>query len=124
MKPLNFDEFCGVGFLLTLAWTNVAFVLLWLVTVRRLRHDPLTRGSLGLDIFPGWQTMNVASTLSWPRAMGRHFDSRPLAVLRAHSQTLYAHTSRLDRCLARSFYWAQILLLAWLVAFGVHQWLT
>lgn len=49
-------------------WTT--FALLRLITVRRLLRDPRTRNRLGLDIFAGWQTLNVATTLSWPRAAG------------------------------------------------------
>ena len=124
MRPLDFELFSALGIMATLAWITVASVLLWLVTVRRLRRDPRTRHSLGLDIFPGWQTMKVASALSWPRAMGRRFDSRPLAALRAHSQTLYANTSRLDRCLARACYWPQILMMVWMVVFCLYDWLS
>ncbi len=124
MRPLDFELVCALGFMAILAWITVAFVLLWLVTVRRLRRNPRTRHCLGLDILPGWQIMNVASALSWPRAMGRHFDSRPLAALRAHSQTLYANTSSLDRCLARACYWPQILMMVWIVVFCLYDWLS
>lgn len=100
-------------------WTT--FALLRLITVRRLLRDPQTRNRLGLDIFPGWQTLNVATTLSWPRAAGRYFDSRPLAMFRAHSQTVYAHTNLLDRCLARLCYGSQVLIVVLLLALAAYD---
>ena len=124
MRPLDFELFCALGFMTSLVMTWSAFLLLRVITVRRLRRDLRTRDHLGLDIFPGWQTWNVATTLSWPQAMGRYFDSRPLAALRAHSRILYANTSRLDRCLARACHWSQILMMVWMVVFCLYDWLS
>ncbi|WP_018913841.1 hypothetical protein [Thiomonas sp. FB-6] len=121
MRRLDFitvSAFCGI---FCLGVHVMTFVLLRLVTVRRLLRDPRTRYRLGLDIFPGWQTWNVASTLSWSRAAGRYFDSRPLAMFRAHSQTVYAHTRLLDRCLARLCYGSQILFVVLVAVAAMHD---
>ncbi len=50
--------------------------------------------------------------------------TRPLRQRTLTSDRKHANTSCLDRCLARSFYWAQILLLAWLVAADMYLLLT
>lgn len=121
MNHLRVLAIGGIAIVLCEGVCVISFLLLRLITVRRLLRDPRTRNRLGLDLYPGWQTLNVASTLSWTRAKGRYFDSRPLAVFRAHSETVYAHTNLLDRCLARACYTSQMLICALLVGLLLYD---
>ena len=101
-----------------------AFMLAFGVfTVRRLRRHPDAGSRLGIALYPGWDIMCVAAALSLPRRMVRRRDSGPLAAFRAHSETMYRHTSALDQYLARACYWSHMLFCALiLVACVVYVW--
>ncbi|WP_297912681.1 hypothetical protein [Thiomonas sp.] len=68
--------------------------------------------------------MRSGSDLNRRLALELDASTRPLRQRTLTSDRKHANTSCLDRCLARSFYWAQILLLAWLVAADMYLLLT
>ena len=91
----------------------ILFAVFGAVTVRRLRKDPEVREKMGHELLPCWGIVNVAVALSWPRRIMRWLDSRAVLGLHAHSETMYRHTSGLDRFLARAFYWTLIFSCLW-----------
>ena len=104
--------FAWAVFLSFVLW-GILFVVFGEVTVRRLRKDLQVRRQMGYEFFPGWDIVNVAVALSWPRRIMRWLDSRAVLGLHAHSETMYRHTSGLDRFLARAFYWTLIFSCLW-----------
>ena len=112
--------FAWAVFLSFVLW-GILFVVFGEVTVRRLRKDLQVRRQMGYEFFPGWDIVNVAVALSWPRRIMRWLDSRAVLGLHAHSETMYRHTSGLDRFLARASYWTLISCCLCLVLYGVAQ---
>lgn len=96
-------------------------VVLGQVTVRRLRKDPRIRQRLGAEFVSGWDIFNVASALSRPRWLTRRVERGGLAGLFADSQALLAHTTSLDRALARICYWGGWLSVGCLVTWMVFE---
>ena len=109
------------------AWSAGLSFLLWgtllvvfgEVTVRRLRKDPEVRRQMGFELLPGWDIVNVAVALSWPRRIMRWFDARAVLGVHANSETMYRHTSGPERFLARAFYWSLVFSCVSLALFGL-----
>ena len=112
---------------LLLAAVCVGSLVLWIilfavfgaVTVRRLRRHPEVREKMGYEFFPGCGIVNVAVALSWPRRIMHWLDTRAVLGLHANSETMYRHTSGLDRVLARAFYWTMVFGCLWVVFCGL-----
>ena len=94
------------------------------ITVRRLRKHPETRGCLGFPLMPGWETMSVAAALSLPGFILRGRESGLTSMFRADSATMYRHTSLLDRLLGRICYWAHIIaFISIMTVVALQRWL-
>ena len=100
------------------------YVLFGQVTVRRLRKDPATKDFLGVSFVSGWDILNVAQALSLPRFITAKLSESPVSFLHARRDILLAHTSKLDRFLAKLFYYTFmttgiiLITLVWLNVFG------
>ena len=81
----------------------VFYVIFGQVTVRKLRKKTATKGNLGIEFSSGWDILNVASALSRPKWLTRKYKASRLSHLVADSDTLYKHTTVLDRILAQYF---------------------
>lgn len=110
--------FGGVFLLSFLLWGSL-LVVFGEVTVRRLRRDPATRGHLGYEFLPGWDIVNVAVALSWPRRLKRRLDRGVLGGFHANTELVLCHTSLLDRILARTFYWTVVFSVLCLLLFSL-----
>lgn len=82
----------------------ILFVLFGQVTVRRLRKDPETKNTLGMELASGWDIINVAQALSIPKKWSKKLENTPLSFMHANSEVLYKNTYWYDRFLARLFY--------------------
>ncbi len=98
----------GAVYLVLFFLTGTLFIVFGQVTVRRLRKDPATSRYLGFEFFPGWDIINAAVALSWPRRLKWRLDHGPLSDFHANTEILYRHTSRVDRLLARVLYGAMV----------------
>ncbi|NOY73790.1 MAG: hypothetical protein GXP14_15735 [Gammaproteobacteria bacterium] len=83
------------------AW--ILFVLFGQITVRRLRKNPETKDSLGINLASGWDILNVAQALTLPKDITRRINNN-FGGFEADPDLLYKHTTVLDRILARIFY--------------------
>lgn len=101
------------------AWVLSVLAFAWF-TVRRLRRIPEARAAMALPLYPGWDILCVASALSLPQRILRHRERGRLAVLYAHSPTMYRYTSTRDRYLARTCYWSHMLFCAVIVVVCVR----
>ncbi len=80
------------------------YVVLGQVTVRKLRKNPQTKDELGTEFMSGWDILNVAGALAFPRWLNRKFRNNLLGGLYANADLLYKHTTMFDRALAVIFY--------------------
>ena len=48
--------------------TCILYVLFGQITVRKLRNNPKTKDALGLEYASGWDIINVAQALAFPRS--------------------------------------------------------
>ncbi len=87
---------------------GILYVLFGQLTVRRLRQNPHTKDSLGLEYVSGWDVINVAQALAFPMSWSKKLETGPLFSMHAKASVLIANTSRFDRLLARVFYWLLI----------------
>ena len=83
----------------------VLYVFFGQFTVKKLRKNPETRNSLGIEFASGWDIVNVAQALAIPRFLTKKLEQSPLASLYANSERLRKNTTRFDRILAATFYW-------------------
>lgn len=106
------------AFIILLAIFAMIFLVLFgQVTVRKLRKNPITKHELGIELISGWDIINVAEALASPKWLSRKLKRSPLSPLYANSEVLYRHTNRIDRMLARIFYYSLILSGALLILF-------
>jgi hypothetical protein len=84
--------------------TLILFVIFGQATVRKLRKNPETKDSLGIEFVSGWDIFNVAQALALPRKYAQWRKKAPLGMLHADADLLHKHTTRFDRILARVFY--------------------
>lgn len=81
------------------------YVLFGQVTVRKLRKNPETKAALGVEFVSGWDIINVAQALAFPRSWSRKLEDTPLAPLYGKSDVLFTHTNRFDQILGSMCYW-------------------
>jgi hypothetical protein len=91
---------CAIGLL-----AAIMYVIFGQVTVRKLRKNPETKDKLGIEYVSGWDIINVAQSLSIPRAWSKKLESSPLSTIYAHSELLFKNTTLIDRLLGATFYW-------------------
>jgi len=85
-------------------FTMILYVLFGQITVRKLRKNPKTKDSLGIEFMSGWDIFNVAGALSTPAWLIKKFSQSRLSCFTANHQLLYKNTSLFDRVLARVFW--------------------
>jgi hypothetical protein len=81
----------------------ILYVIFGQVTVRRLRKNPETKDSLGIEFISGWDILNVAEALALPKKYAQRRKKLAFGMLRADPDVLYKHTTRFDRILAKVF---------------------
>lgn len=88
--------------------TCIMFVLFGQITVRKLRKNPKTRDALGFEYVSGWDIINTAQALAFPRFLSKKLEGSPLSFIYANSLVLIEHTNRFDRFLGSLFYWMMV----------------
>jgi hypothetical protein len=83
----------------------ILFVFFGQLTVRKLRNNPKTKDSLGLEYVSGWDIVNVAQSFAFPRSWSRKMENSPLSFMHANSGLLFKHTNKFDQILGAVFYW-------------------
>lgn len=105
----------------------ILYVLFGLVTVRKLRKNPETKNALGLEYVSGWNIINVAQAIAFPKSWSKKLESSKLSFLYANSRVILSHTTKFDRLLGGLFYWLLMIsglslaLLALLDALGIFD---
>ena len=119
MNDLGFYTFLSALIFLILG--SFFMVLFGQISVRKLRKNPETKDSLGLSFLSGWEILNVAETLSLPRTWVRKLEQKGQAYnneIVANSDLIYKNTSKLDRILARSFFYLWVFsIFSWVLFF-------
>ena len=82
----------------------IIYIIFGQVSVRKLRKNPITKKSLGLEFVSGWDIFNVAFSLSYPVWMREVAKKSPLSFLEADYDAIYPYTTRFDRVLAKIIY--------------------
>ncbi len=82
----------------------ILFVIFGQVTVRKLRKNHETKDYLGVEFASGWDILNVAQALSIPKCIKEKFKQSKFSFFFADTDLIYKHTNKLDRFLARIFY--------------------
>jgi hypothetical protein len=85
--------------------TCILYVLFGQITVRKLRKNPKTRDALGLEYASGWDIINVAQALAFPRSWSTKLQKSRLSFMYANAKILLENTNKLDRFLGVLFYW-------------------
>ena len=62
--------------------------------------------ALGFEFISGWNILNAAQALSLPKFLTQKTKTSPGSFLFANAELLRQHTNKLDRFLARLFYWS------------------
>ena len=88
----------------------ILFVIFGQITVRKLRKNPETKYSLGIEFASGWDILNVAGALALPKAVVQRIKRNSVSMgmgsgFEADPDILYKHTTVFDRVLARIFFW-------------------
>ena len=88
----------------------ILFVIFGQITVRKLRKNPETKYSLGIEFASGWDILNVAGALALPKQSCERIKRNSVSMgmgsgFEADPDILYKHTTVFDRVLARIFFW-------------------
>lgn len=83
----------------------ILYVLFGQITVRKLRKNPETKSALGLEYVSGWDIINVAQAIAFPKAWSKKLESGKLSFLYANASLILSHTTKLDRFIGALFYW-------------------
>lgn len=102
---MNIDDILFALIFLGVFLSAILYVLFGQLTVRRLRKNPKTKDALGLEYASGWDIINVAQALAFPRSWSRKLEKGPLNSLHANSDLLFENTSKFDQMLGAVFYW-------------------
>ena len=104
MSP--FSKLLAIIFIFML-FTSVLYVVFGQVTVRKLRKNPITKEALGLELVSGWDIINVAQALAFPKAWSKKLEKSQF-LIHANSQLLLENTNKIDKLLGKAFYWTMI----------------
>ena len=85
--------------------TCVLYVAFGQITVRKLRKNPETKNELGLEYASGWDIINVAQALAFPRSWSKKLEESSLSFMHAKASLLLLNTNKFDRFLGSVFYW-------------------
>ena len=94
-------------FIIIMCWAIfywIIYIIFGQVLVRKLRKNPITKKSLGLEFVSGWDILNVAFSLSYPVWMREVAKKSPLSFLEADYDAIYPYTTRFDRVLVKIIY--------------------
>lgn len=86
----------------------VLYVVFGQVTVRKLRKNPKTKDALGTEFVSGWDIINVAQALAFPRSWSTKLENSRISFLYANTSLLLENTNKLDRILGGLFYWTMM----------------
>ena len=86
----------------------VLYVVFGQVTVRKLRKNPKTKDALGTEFVSGWDIINVAQALAFPRSWSTKLEKSRISFLYANTSLLLESTNKLDRILGGLFYWTMM----------------
>jgi len=100
---------------------SILYVLFGQITVKKLRKNPETKDALGFEFISGWDVLNAAQALAFPKSWMKKLESSSLSAMYAKSELLRKHTTALDNILAISFYWILILSSTSLVLISIFQ---
>ena len=103
-----FSQLLGIGMLFVFI-ALILYVVFGQVTVRKLRKNPETKESLGIEFASGWDILNVAQALALPKSWSRKLESSHLSGLYAKSELLRKNTTLFDRILARIFWYSYVI---------------
>ncbi|MDN3640871.1 hypothetical protein QWY82_18875 [Simiduia curdlanivorans] len=103
-----FSKMLGIVFIFMFI-SCVLYVLFGQITVRRLRKNPKTKDALGVEYASGWDIINVAQALAFPRSWSKKLESSPLSFMHANATLLLENTNTFDRFLGSLFYWLLML---------------
>lgn len=84
------------------------YVVFGQVTVKKLRKNPKTKEALGLEYVSGWDIINVAQTLAFPKSWSRKLEGGQLSFMHANATVIHENTTKFDRVLGFIFYWLLI----------------
>ncbi|MCK5231952.1 MAG: hypothetical protein KAR13_16890 [Desulfobulbaceae bacterium] len=103
-----FSKLLAIVFVFMLI-TCVLYVVFGQVTVRKLRKNPKTKDALGLEYVSGWDIINVAQALAFPRSWSKKLEGSSLYFIHANASILIENINRFDRILGSTFYWLLII---------------
>lgn len=90
-------------------FSAILYVAFGQITVRKLRKNPKTKDALGLEYASGWDIVNVAQALSFPKSWTNKIENSPLSFMYANAAILHENTTRFDRVHGIVFYWLLML---------------
>lgn len=103
--------------------SGILYVVFGQVTVRKLRNNPEIKNLLGIEFVSGGDIVNVAQTLSLPRAFMQRLDKGHYSFMHANSEVVYTHTTKFDRLLGRLFYWTLVFTVVSILGSSMLSWL-
>jgi preprotein translocase subunit SecY len=87
----------------------ILYVAFGQITVRKLRKNPKTKDALGVEFASGWDIINVAQALAFPKSWSRVLEKSPLSFMNANATALFENTTKFDQILGFVFYWLLML---------------
>jgi hypothetical protein len=83
--------------------TCILSVLFGQIIVCKLRKNPKTKDALRLEFAGGWDIINLAQALAFPRSWSTRLPKSRLSFMYANAKILLENTSKLDRFLGVLF---------------------
>lgn len=117
---INTDIIFNCG-MLGLFLSMILYVLFGQLTVRKLRKNPATKESLGLEFANGWDVFNVAQALALPESITKKLSQSPISFLFAKTELLIRSTNKFDKIIASIFYWVFTISILSLLSLAVLQ---
>ena len=87
----------------------ILYIVFGQLTVKKLRKDPKTKDALGLELVSGWDIINVAQALAFPKTWSKKLEERSLSFMHAKASLLLENTNTTDRFLGATFYWLLVI---------------
>ena len=106
---MNNTEFFVAILIFSSIIVGALYVLFGQLTVKKLRKNPKTKEILGLEYASGWDIINVAQALAFPKTWSRKLEGSQLSFMYANATIIHDNTTKFDRVLGFMFYWLLIL---------------
>ncbi|PKG37315.1 hypothetical protein [Psychromonas sp. Urea-02u-13] len=106
---MNNTEFFVAILIFSSIIVGALYILFGQLTVRKLRKNPKTKEILGLEYASGWDIINVAQALAFPKSWSRKLEGSRLSFMYASATIIHDNTTKFDRVLGFIFYWLLIL---------------